>query len=115
MAKLFGLHEIELRPGAKGEDFEKFVIEEAKRFPLFEGWKIYLLKGNRGERDGKYLAMIEIESVEARDRYAPSPGQPSEEAKQILKTQTAVFEKWGTLATVPGQDTTYTDYVVVGE
>src|SRR5215510_718496 len=115
MAKLFGMHEIELRPGVKGEDFEKFLIEEVKLLPIFEGWKTYLLKADRGERNGKYLLLLEIESVEARDRYVPSVNQLSEEAEQILKSQTAMFEKWGTLATVIGQDTIFTDYIVVGE
>jgi hypothetical protein len=29
MPKVFGIHEIELHPGVEGEDFERFVVEEA--------------------------------------------------------------------------------------
>ena len=69
MSRVFGMHMIALRPGVKAEDFEKFVIEEAYPFP----WpsEVYLLKGDRGDREGKYLVMYEFESVEARDRSFP--------------------------------------------
>ena len=57
--------------------------------------------------------MIEIESVEVRDRFFPSPGEASEEAQQFLAAQAAVLEKWATFATPV--DIISTDYVVVGE
>ena len=113
MSKVFGMHMIALRPGVKAEDFEKFVTEEV--FPLFsrEGGESYLLKGDRGDREGKYLVMYEFESVEARDRLFPSPGEMSEEAQQFFEPLAPVFEKWATFATPV--DTICTDYVVVGK
>jgi hypothetical protein len=81
--------------------------------PNPEGWKSYLLKGDRGDREGKYLWVIEVESVEARDRFFPAPGEISKEAQQFFEAQAAVFEKWTTFAT--DLDTIYTDYVVVGK
>jgi len=115
MSKVFGMHMIALRPGVKAEDFEKFVIEEA--YPLPWPSEVYLLKGDRGDREGKYLVMWEFESVEARDRYYPAPGQPSEEYQQFMESHAAelqtVFEKWETFATPV--DTICTDYVVVGK
>jgi hypothetical protein len=56
--KVLGLHTIELRPGVKAEDFEKFVIEEFYPLPHYEGWKRYIAKGDRGEREGKYVLVF---------------------------------------------------------
>ena len=112
MAKVFGMHMIALKPGVKAEDFERFVVEEV--YPAnIEGWNFYLLKGDRGDREGKYLWMIEVESVETRNRFFPSPGEMSEEAQQYFEAQAAVFEKWATFATP--LDVISTDYVVVGK
>jgi len=111
MAKVFGMHMIALRPGVKAEDFEKFVMEEVYPLPFFEGSKFYLLKGDRGDRDGKYLGILELESVERRDQLFPSPGELSKEAQQLLESQAATFEKWETFATP--MDVISTDYFVI--
>jgi hypothetical protein len=113
MAKVFGMHMIALLPGVKAEDFEKFVAEEVYQVPSLEGVKYYLLKGDRGDREGKYLWMMEIESVEARDRLFPSPGEMSEEVQQSFAALAPVLEKWATFATP--MDIITTDYVVVGK
>lgn len=113
MSKVFGMHMIALRPGVKAEDFEKFVTEEVYPLPWPEGWEVYLLKGDRGDREGKYLAVFEFESVEARDRAFPSPGEVSEEVQQFFEPLAALFEKWETFATPV--DVICTDYVVVGK
>jgi hypothetical protein len=113
MPKVFGIHTIALKPGVKAEDFERFVIEEVYPVAELEGVEMYILKGDRGDREGKYLWVMEIESVEARDRLFPSPGESSEEARQFFESYAAVLEKWDTLATPV--DVIYTDYVVVGK
>jgi hypothetical protein len=113
MSKVFGMHMIALKPGVKAEDFEKFVIEEVYPVSELEGVEFYLLKGDRGDREGKYLWVMEIESVEARDRLFPSPGESSGEVRQFFESYAAVLEKWETLATPI--DVIYTDYVVVGK
>ena len=113
MSKVFGMHMIALHPGVKAEDFEKYVMEEVYPVPTPEGSKYYLLKGDRGDREGKYLWMMELESVEARDRLFPSPGEMSKEAQQFFEAQAVVAEKWATFATP--MDVIYTDYVVVGK
>ena len=118
MSRVLGIHMITLRPGVKAEDFERFVTEEVYLLPWFEGWGFYLLKGDRGDREGKYVVMWEIESVEARDRYAPTPDQYSEEFDRFMEPHAAefekVFEKWATFAS-PLPSPIYTDYVVVGK
>jgi len=114
MSKVFGMHMIALQPGVKAEDFEKFVIEEMYPLPSLDGMKVYLLKGDRGDREGKYLVVYELESVEFRDRYFPAPGEMSKEAQQFFEsTATAAMEKWATFVTPIS--VIYTDYVVVGK
>ena len=124
MAKLYGMHPIVLRPGVKEEDFEKFMAEESPKFRTYEGWKSYLLKGNRGDRNGRYLFLIEVESVEARDRYMPADNVGSEEAKEwfeSLSEEEKAFrkkfgEKYATFTPSNiGENTLYTDYVVIAE
>ena len=114
MAKVFGIHMIALHPGVKAEDFEKFVVEEM--YPIFEvssDMKVYLLRGDRGDREGRYLVMTEFSSVEARDQQYPSPGELSAEIQQIFVTQAAMLEKWNSFATP--FNVIYTDYVEVGK
>ena len=102
----------ELRPGADPAEFEKLV--SAPVVGEYEGWTVHLLKGERGERKGKYLVLVEIESIAARDRYSPAPNTASAEADPINARNAAYWERWHKLATQPGNDTVYTDYVVVG-
>ncbi|HUT20451.1 MAG TPA: hypothetical protein VM366_14945 [Anaerolineae bacterium] len=114
MAKVFGMHMIALKPGVKAEDFEKFVVEEV--YPVYEALPYvdtYLLKGDRGDREGKYLAMFEFASVEARDQAFPSTGEMSEEMLKFVEALAALAEKWETFATPV--DVISTDYVVVGK
>ena len=74
MAKVFGIHELELRPGVTPEQFEQFVRAEVAQAPAQPVWTIHMLKGDRGTRDGKFAVLIEIESVETRDRLFPVSG-----------------------------------------
>ena len=113
MAKVFGMHMIALHPGVKAEDFEKFVV--AEMYPIFEAsldMKVYLLRGDRGDREGRYLVMTEFSSVEARDRQYPAPGEMSKEIQQIFAAQAALLEKWNSFATP--FNVIYTDYIEVG-
>lgn len=113
MAKVYGMHRLALLPGVKGEDFEQFFREAASQIPAVQGWRWYLLKGDKGDREGKYLLLAEIESVETRDRYAPPSGDVPPETQQWFQDAAKVFEQWRTFASGP-TDPTFTDYVVVG-
>jgi hypothetical protein len=118
MPKLFGLHEIELQPGVASGDYERFFAEEVAPTVELPGWKTHLLKGDRGERAGKYLVLLEIESLEARDRYFPRPGEESEEFTQFLEQHpeaAAAFEKWQKMGPFGSKTDISTDYVVVAE
>jgi hypothetical protein len=112
MAKVYGMHEIELNPGVSGEDLERFFRERMLQVPSMSGWKLMLLKGDRGEREGKYLLLIEIESVEARNRVSPEAGGLAEEGRQWWETNRTLYDEWARLGTVVGSGV-YTDYVVV--
>lgn len=114
MAKVFGMHTVELRPGVDEAEFEQFVLEEVAPSVNIPGWKLHLLKGERGERAGKYVLMLEVENLDARNRYYPAQDQPTEEAQREGAALQQVWEKWGTYATTtPGVDTVHTDYVLV--
>jgi hypothetical protein len=113
MARLFGIHMIGLRAGVTPEDFETFIVEEVYPTLQLPGLQSYLLKGERGDREGKYLWIFEFDSVERRDHYVPSPEELSEEFHRYLESTRAVWDKWATLASFPGAPTIYTDYVVV--
>ena len=120
MTRVFGMHEIELHPGVKEEDFENFVLNELSAAPNYPGWSWRLLKGDRGARTGKYLLLVDIESVEARDRFSPSPNEGSEEADQFDQAHkdevSPLFEKLGTFTpTQIGQNSNYTDYLVLDQ
>ena len=65
------MHTFALKPGENPEDFEKCVLETVYALTEPEGVKHYLLKGDRGDREGKYLWVFEVDSIEPRDRYYP--------------------------------------------
>jgi hypothetical protein len=118
MARVFGLHEIELNPGVKEEDFENFFLNEVAKAPFYPGSSVRLLKGDRGERKGKYLVLVDIESVATRDLFAPAHNQLSQEAKRFDQDHKdelePVFQKWATFSpTQIGENSIYTDYLVL--
>ena len=108
MPKVFALHEIELPAGVTPEEYEQFYTKTLASAPELPGWKIYLLKADRGERAGKFLLLAEIESVEARDRYFPRPEEVSEEWGRFVEQhpEAAAWEK------VHSEPHRWTDYIV---
>jgi len=110
MAKVFGIHEIELQPGVTAEEFEQFMTDTISQWPQLEGYAISVAKGDRGTHAGKYIMVFEIESIEARDRYFPAPEVLSEEAQRASEGSAALFEKMDSLCT-----STFTDYVVIAK
>jgi hypothetical protein len=113
MAKVLGIREVELNPGVSAEEFERFAVDAVARVPQGSGLRIYVVKGDRGDKAGTYLWITEIDSVEVRDRYWPAPDQPSEEGVK-LSPPADVMEQWQRLV-APGTAGTYgfTDYVEV--
>ncbi len=116
MAKVLGLHSIELKPGVDESEFESFMTREfAPVYARIPGQVAYLMKGDRGEQTGKYVLVIEIESPERRDEIWPREGGTwavSEEFRQVIEGAAAIGDKLGTFVTqFPGQR--FTDYVMV--
>jgi hypothetical protein len=109
MAKMFNIHTFELLPGVDAETFEQFIVEEV--YPTFTRPEItlHILRGERGDRVGKYVFMLEIESMEVRNHYWPEPGVATDAWRSLVAPW---WEKWQTLAT---QSQSYTDCVVVGK
>ncbi len=116
MAKVFGLHTLELKTGVDEKEFEAFITQEVT--PLYQrvpGQIAYLMKGDRGERSGKYLIVIELESPQTRDQIYPSKGDSwglSEEAEHVLADTEPIWEKLSTFV-VDFPDAHFTDYVAV--
>ena len=83
MAKVFGITRLELKPGVTAEELEKFWKEEMPSYALASEHTFHLLKGIRGEREGQYTFMYEVESIERYNRNFTTDGQQSEEDKQF--------------------------------
>ena len=120
MARLVGIHELELRPGVSPEAFEQFVVPALHAVPRREGQALYILKGDRGVRAGKYVFVFDYADVEQRDRDSPGSNQDSEELMAWLEanrdTVGAFFEQLSRYV-LPDSDIgiQYTDYVVLGD
>jgi hypothetical protein len=110
MARVLSIHLIDLRPGVTEAELEKAMEQATYSVP---GQTVYLLKGNRGARTGRYAIMAEFESMELRDRYFPASGEPSEEWQRLAAPFAAELERVGTLTTWP--DPEFTDYTVVSQ
>ena len=78
MAKVLGVHEIELGADKDPAEFERLasaVLAEAAP----EGLNFRVFKADRGPRNGRYMILIEIDSVEVRDRIFPIENADSAE------------------------------------
>ena len=110
MAKVFSVHLIDLQPGVTETELEQAMHEATYCVPR---QAVYLLKGNRGAREGKYALLVEFDSVELRDRYFPATGEASEEYNRLAAPFAAELERLGRLTTWP--DPEFTDYMVIGQ
>lgn len=118
MGKVYGIHEIELHPGVDEKSLVKFFNQEFAKAFVEAGWKAMLLKGDRGQRVGKYAVLYEIENRGARDRMSPAHNVQSEESKRWFaehKEQVDyLMKKWASFSpTDVGAHLEYTDYLVL--
>ncbi len=114
MARLVCIHEIELAEGADAVEFERVFTDDAT-LPDLAGWKTRLLRGDRGERAGKYAILFEIESPENRNRYFPAEGQGSEDLNRYVAENPAAAEAWQRVQAFTTGSEVVTDYLVVVE
>jgi hypothetical protein len=115
MAKVFGMHALELQPGCDENELEEFMRKDfLPSYSRVSGQTAHLLKGDRGERAGKYLVLIELESPERRDRIYPSEGGVSDDVVQLVgDIESLVSTVRSFLVEFP--DPRYTDYVMVSD
>jgi len=110
------MHKVELKPGVNGMEFEDFICNEV--IPVYNrvpGQIVHLLKGDLGEREGKYLLLIEIDSPERRDQiYPPPEGEFADDVQQLLGD---VGHVWDKLISMVEEfpDPLVTDYVMVSD
>jgi hypothetical protein len=110
MGKLYGVHTVELKPGVTGEEVEQFARTLIAQMPPISGMRFALLKGDRGDHIGRYLWLIEFDSVEARDQLIPDSG-PTEVMLEWFAVVTPMLEGWRQYVTaIPGPETPHTDY-----
>ena len=110
---LVGTHvaEVSLKPGVTMEQFtelfiNKFIPEAEKNW---KGWKIYLVKGIRGENINSFGLIIIVNSQKDRDKYYNSDGTSNElgnTAFEKLKPVQSELDKLGTWTSK------YTDWIV---
>lgn len=84
----------------------KVIPEMEKNMP---NWKVYLVKGLRGENINSFGFIIVVKSVQDRDKYYNADGSDSELGKSTnvkLKPVTDELEKLGTYTSK------YTDWIV---
>jgi hypothetical protein len=115
MSTVFSIHNLEPRPGVSFADYEKVLLESLQFSQPLAGWKMHLVKGDRGDRKGRYAVIYEFDSVEVRNRYFPAEGgEVSQEVQQMMASlPTELAERFNALvAVMPG--VIYTDYVEQG-
>ncbi|WP_310461247.1 hypothetical protein [Sphaerotilus sp.] len=115
MARIISIHEVDLLPGADVASFERFMTNEfCPSIQAWDGWMVRLAKADRGERSGKYGLVFELDTT-ARDRITPAHNQFTEESQRLIASAGDLDAKFATYSsTVPGKNTCYTDYVILG-
>src|SRR4051812_38026841 len=98
MAKVYGIHQIELNPGVTAEEFERFITGKGAAL-LRGGPKTAILRGDRGARTGRYLMIVEFESEDARNQaYPVADAPPTETLESVSEAQQKLGEKLLALA-----------------
>jgi hypothetical protein len=91
--------EITLEEGMTPEEFEKFYIEEygPAYMKHFQGMQFCVLKGERGERTGKYTELTVLKSIDEYNIWITADGMLSEQAKQAFKNMGKIQERMETM------------------
>jgi hypothetical protein len=112
MAKVLGIHEVELPGGADAAEFERRAAAvRGETWP--GGIRFRFFKADRGRRDGQYLMLIEIDSVEVRDGVFPIGGEDPPEVVAFLEAHPTAGEVWDRLESYVPSINDGTDYVEI--
>ncbi|MFO7671903.1 MAG: hypothetical protein R6W31_19755 [Bacteroidales bacterium] len=87
--------EITLEEGMTTEEFEKFYVEEyGPAFTKhFQDTQFCALKGERGERTGKYTELTVLKSMAEYNKWITADGMLSEQARQAFKNMGKIQER----------------------
>jgi len=110
---LIGTHvlTVDLKPDITMEQWQEFYI--SKVIPEGEkhdpNWKVYLVKGIRGENENSIGLIHVVKSEEHRDKYYNEDGSLTEFGKAYQEKLNPVFEELNKLGTYTF---TYTDWII---
>lgn len=111
--EVFSVHDLTIKPGVDEKLFEAFVTNEiAPLYGQMKGQNLYLVKGERGIRNGQYAIFLTFTSIEDLDRIYPHDIGFSEEFNKVFEGKDSLWIKFDTMA--EGFDGKHnTDYVKV--
>ena len=111
--EVFSLHDLTTKPDVNEKDFETFVMNEiAPLYGQMKGQKLYLVKGERGIRNGQYAIFLTFTSIEDLDRIYPPDIGFSEEFNKVFEGKDSLWVKFNSMA--EGFDGKHnTDYIKV--
>lgn len=118
LARIIGIHNLALRSGVSPDDFENFIENNYHRIEDYPDWKFHFLKCDRGNRLDQYVVLMEIESIEALDRFYPDADIPTSNVDDFAaayRDTKMMYEEWKKLASFSGAPQLYTDYTTVAE
>lgn len=105
------VYTVTLKPNVTMDQFIAFF--QAKVMPEleknYEGWKVYLIKGLRGENADSYGVLYVLKSKKDWDKYFNPDGSENEQGKAVTKNMQPVNEE---LAKLGSFETKYTDWLV---
>jgi len=107
--QVIAVHPIELEENVDPNEFEQFVNTEiAPVCDKIEGLQFMLAKGDRGSRINEYVIILTFATLEDRNRIYPYGEESPEDWGDD-----SIWEKFATMASGLGDETTFVDYVEV--
>lgn len=111
MKRVICIHDLDPQPGVTDAELEQAVRALVAQ-PEFPGWRLALLKSDRGTRNGRFGLLFEVESVEARNRANPGDGF-TEEFNQFLARNPTWMPAWDHLQSLIVETNPWNDYLVL--
>lgn len=114
IGEILALREIEIKPNMEAQ-FESYVNKtfHPTLQNYLDGFHGYVMRGDRGERLGKYLMVFSFDTADRRNFYFPEEGGDTPEAlTEELNILNKLREELGKFI-VEGSSDTYTDYISI--
>lgn len=110
MARYFHIFNIELADDVTAKEFESWWQNEWSNFPSPPGYKQHILKGVKGERNGHYLLIIELDSMSTYNWYAGDGQATEKQFHEAFSNGQDMIAKFESLTSGYGGDNG-TDYI----